>query len=281
MPDSQQETGYRATRSPGGVQLSQPTRDRLVQYPPYSVSWHSDITGGASNTQISSLFSNPDGSALGINTTVPAGGAATADIWVPFRGSCFGVRWRRAQALAGGEFSVAVDGQWVGVPGDENYLTLEGMTNRQDDYAMVLLADDLDPKRLHHARIRVVGHPTSSTTIIFYGWLLDMGAGYRQPENIVGFPTTAAVPTVQTEIPTNRTNNNQLTGIKEIHYTNTTAGALTVTIQNAGVVMRQVSVPANGDATPVVFTMPVVAQSTFTHATTGAGVNFTVLGPAY
>lgn len=276
-----QISGVVAARRPEGNVLARPTRDRLIQVPPYILSWHSDVTGGSGVVAVQDVLSNPDGSGMGINVSVPAGtGTTGAEFWVPFRGACFGIRWRRAQALSGGDFSVAVDGEWFDIPADENFMVVEGFVLREDDYAMVLLAEDLDPTVLHHARVRLVGHATLARSLVIFGWLLDAAAGYVQPERVASIPSTAAVPTVQTEIPTNRNNNNSVNGIREIRYVNTGGTDRVITIQNTGVTMDFVAVPA-GKSVPYTLNMPVVPKSTLTHAADGADVNFTVLGPAY
>lgn len=255
----------------------------LVCYPFREGNYRAEVQGSAAITyQGGGFTANPEGLPRSLTIGVPAGTGNGARIYYPFHGRAFGVRWQSFNTVP--DFSVVVDGEAVRVPGWLPQLADAGITTQViDSEAALLTHDNLDRGR-HLAEIVVVAPPTGTTTLQLFGVLLDRGAGYAELPRVQHTLPPADVPTSLTALtitsgssafPTAR-------GVRGIIYTNTTGGALTVTLQYNSVQVWKKSIPADDSVTfdPLGLTnMLIGGTAGFAHIASGSGLKYTpILG---
>lgn len=242
----------------------------LVKVPFRSGHFYSTDVGSTASFQSSGITSNEDGSNTGLNVSVPVGSQNGVSIRVPFYGRSFGLRWRRDSNA--GDFSIAIDGVSYGlITGQHTYLINESAV-LTDGESLVLITDDL-PDGVHYAEIMVSNRATTNA-ILFYGLLLERRAGYSEKPRTKPFLNPIAVTTSDVVIPKG-SNPDSLLTVEKIIYTNTTASAITVTVNYNGVQMWQKPIPANDS---VEFVLGSTINSLTTHLASATGVNATVIG---
>jgi hypothetical protein len=124
---------------------------------------------------------NPDGSATTLNLQNQGIGFANGmEVWQPFYGRVFGIRFRRDQNTPP-VFCVMIDGQAYQVAGRDAQMMAEGFSGNTDE-ALVMVATDLPDllpdQPAHKAVIELVGDPANNYTLVLYGYLVERRAGY-------------------------------------------------------------------------------------------------------
>lgn len=268
-----------------GAQRAQPLQGPLVALPfKTNAYWYEVVNTGTMTPTTIIVTGNPDGSGSQISLGGGINGADSgARLWIPFVGRCFGVRWQQTNLTP--NFDVVVDGVAVNVEGQHGVLLREGMsaTAIADARRQLVTHTDLHPGQ-HYAEI-VVAAETGGTAkpLSLYGYLVDRNAGYVEeyrPSHVV---STAALTTSMVQVPmitgSASAIERTLRGVDRIIYTNITAGAITVELENgSGVLMWTASIPANSS---VVLDLGGVNlnSSVFKHkASAGSSVNATVIG---
>lgn len=276
-----QIAGVMEDGSPTGAVRSILTRGNAVEVPFRALEYYADLAGGATAAfQTTGVYSNPDGSATGINISVPAAADAGVRLWVPFYGRLFGIRWRRDTGATASGITVTVDGVSTVVQPvvQLDHLTAEGITTQLTDAkARAITHDNLTHDGPHVAEIVVAANPTGNATVTLFGYLADTRAGYTPLPRLGHVVSTTTLTTSAVEIPMNRGNILAFRGLRKVIYTNTTATAATVTVRNGAATMWSAEIPANGTAT--FDPGGVGASAAFTHlASTASAINATVIG---
>jgi hypothetical protein len=139
-----------------------------------------EVNGSATATYTASGATNLDGSGTSLALSVPADPTRTgkhATVWVPFRGTAFGVRWLRdLSATDRPDLSVVVDGVAFAVPTGAPRLAAEGLTGLVDEAEATVVTGLPDDQ--HLAQI-VVPAQVAAQNITLLGLLLDARAGYE------------------------------------------------------------------------------------------------------
>lgn len=278
-----QASGWYDDGSESGALRTREVRGDLVPIPFDPLQYYAELVGTATAAfQTTGVYSNPDGSATGINVSVPAGLTQGARLWVPFYGQAFGVRWRRDNS-ATDYISVTVDGVPVAVnTGTLPLLEAEGLTTQiTDAEARAVTHEHLDPG-VHVAEIAVVSDPSTTQSVTLYGLLLDSRAGYRPLPRVGQVQTASTLTTSAVEIPVGRGTALAMRAIRKVLYVNTSAAAVTVTVKNSTNTLKVLYLAATGNAGDCGEFDPgsaIAASAAFTHqASANTAVTATVIG---
>lgn len=205
------------------------------------------IGDGAGLLTANAYTSNPDGTGSGMNvTTTTQGTSHGVRVWVPFNGRCFGVRWLSASTVK--DFTVAVDGEAVGVEGWPAWLTNEGITTQLTNArAMALTHDNLDPMIPHVAQINFVGESSSVRSWVLFGFLLDKRFAFDRERSYVHYTPVGTLTAAAVAIPlSNGATDRTLRAVRKVLYYNTDASARIVTIKNGSTIIKTVYLAAAG-----------------------------------
>lgn len=251
--------------------LSVETIDNGLVKVPFTERLVSISKPGSTATLGSGHSYNEDGSDTGINVNVPAGKGNGVSIRFPFYGKVFGLRWRRNSSAC--DFSVLIDGVAYGpITGNHNYFVNEGESVVDTD-SLVIIKDDLG-KGTHYAEI-VVTSGQSTNAIAFLGLLLEKRAGYSEKPRINGISVPVALGTTPTAIP-QTTNLDSLSNVKKLLFVNTTASAITVTLESSGTAIWRKSIAPND--TDELDLLGVKMNSIYKLTASATGVNATAIG---
>lgn len=257
-----QAIGWRDDGTEGGVLRTEPVGGNPVPLPIIQGQHTISATGSTASYQ-AGLTYNPDGSASGINISVPSGNNGVI-ISQTFYGRAFGVRY---QATGGeGPFTVVVDGVAVAVPTSPYY----------DTQARVITHRDL-PEGQHRADIIVAAKASGTASLTLFGWLVDRSAGYQPPPNLAQMINGGEVPTTKGYI-NYGVSGQQLAAVERVLYANPTESELTVTLTyiSSGP-LTTLTIPAGEMA---VFDLggPVANGRLIQHIASGAGLVHYVIG---
>jgi len=319
----------------------------LVRTPIRPGNYWSQTNGSATATyQANGVTDNADGTATGINISVPAGINNGVLLTFPFWGRRVGVRARRGSASA--DYQIKVDGTPYAAAGYQHpALMLRGMSlsSLTDGDGIGAIVEDLPTEGPHYLEIEVVADNTvvvngagalisatsvpvaalenayasgtvitfasaktatlsaaakvgdttisvtalaaalsagdaggASRSVLLFGLLLERRAGYQEQPRVGQLLTPVTLTTSQVAVPGTPTTATGLRTIRKIVYANTTAGAITVTVQSNAVTIWSRSIAANSTE-ELDFGIPVGYTSLITHAASaGSSVNATVVG---
>lgn len=276
-----QIAGVMEDGSESGVVRTKDTHVPLIPYPFKEYTFGQQIGASSSATyQSSAYFSNPDGSNSSIRVSLGAAAGAGLQIFYPFYGRAFGVRWSGDESNTMPGFTVTVDGTPVYV--DSTYpqdLSINGFsaTAIKVIEAQQITHENLDPNRLHLATLDFAGGAAGARAITIFGLLLDRDAGYVPVPRMLGY-TTSTLTTSQAEVQRFRTALGTQRGIRSIIYTNTSESPVTVTIMIDSKKVWVKAIPA-GDTEVFDPGGPIAGTALMTHAASAAAsINATVMG---
>lgn len=217
---------------------------------------------------------NEDGSGSCVLLTVPSGIGNGARLRFAFYGRTLGLRFRRDSATP--DFSVLIDGVAYGVSGKHTFLANDN-ASVTDGESHVIVANDLTDG-VHYADVVLVAPSTGSVTLYLYGYLAEKRAGYQAKPRLQFVYGVNNVPTTSTNIPKGSSTTNTLKGISKIQFYNTTASAITITIQyNANTIWSK-SIPANSSDEWNLGGLTSLPSGAFTYQASATGLNALIIG---
>ncbi len=252
----------------------------LVKVGISSANTYSANVGGSNTWNLAGAYQNSDGSSASVVITtasyassVSALSGSGGYIQKTIYGKVVGVRFHRTSTPP---FCVDIDGvaSLVRQPLAFNGVYYGGSS--ADDEAFFIVADDL-PDGPHTVRVILTNEPASSAgySLTFYGFLAERRAGYADRTKMNDVSATGTLATSAVAVP--RANEAYIRGVL---YTNTSASAVTVTVQYSGTTIWQAVLAAAGSA-GCSATFDVLAPTALgvSHlASTASAVNFAVLG---
>ena len=274
-------TGWRDDGSPQGVIRTEPVRAGLISIPLRYGLYTGQNNGtatGYSNTPANVNVANGDGTASGLQLTIPSSasfnsaGGQSIFIKTWFKGRVFGLRFDRSSGYTGGPISCRIDGKPYYVNSsrlnDPTTQTIVTANAAQANENWVMVATDLDPYADHYAEIMFVGSTTATYTHFFFGFVFDAAAGYQPaPLGLILNGTPAALTTSPLQY--NPQAGMELTGY---YLYNSSASAVAVSVAKAttGTAFWVKSIAA-GDTAELIFP-GIVRHSVYLSAATGAVV---------
>lgn len=250
------------------------TRGDFIKIPFRSGYYYVDNVGGTASFQSQGIYDNEDGSDTGITISVPQGLNYGVRIRFPFYGTVLGVRFRHGASYT--PFGVSIDGVAYGATATQHTYLDNEAASLTDGESLVMIDTDL-PDGLHYADIVLTSQASAASSLFLYGIVVEKRAGYESKPRNQYIAGTTAITTTQTAVSLGSSTTAQVRGIRQIIYTNTSASAITVTIQNNSSIIWQKSIGA-GDSAVFDFGSPTAVASIFTHAASATGVNATVIG---
>jgi hypothetical protein len=267
-------SGWQDDGTESGVVRTRLVRGELVPIPIQSGTYTA-IQNGSSFVQQNDtgIESNEDGTGTNITIQASSGTAQGAGIQTILYGTVIGVRWRRDTSAA--NFSVMVDGVAYSVSATPLY---NGVSiTLTDTECLMVIAQHLTDGP-HSVGVYVPPDPSVTRTLQLYGFLLERRAGYLPKPRAQAVMTPVVLTTAGVEIPHLRGTTRQLSGIRKILYCNTTAGAITVTVQINSVTCWSRSIPAN-ETYELDFGGITATDATYKHlASANSSVTATVVG---
>ncbi len=251
-----------------GVTLTKPKISGLVMVP-FSSSIYSVLTQplgalGSGVGLVEQAFGNPDGSnvALQVALVQAPGGTTNYDMvlsTVYFRGRRVGVYWRDGAAMQ--DFTAKVDQVPFRVFGNPARASIAG--DDTQGWNSQLIVDDLPTDGPHAVTFHFMASPSTVTTWLIYGLLLESRMGYFTPPPSMTPGAKVTLTTAQVALSIG-TSPFPMRRINKISYLNTTGNPQTVTLQYAGNTVASIALGANATV-DYVFDPPATNMN-FTHA---------------
>lgn len=247
------DLALRRTGAAARTDLSTRAAPGLVMVPFRNGHFYPDNVNATCNFQSGGIFENGDGSFSGVYVSVPpldnpVTTGKGARVLVPFYGRKFGLRFKRPVSFT---FDVVIDGVAYEVDGRLATPANAGLWSgsQVDGAALVLVADDL-ADRLHYAEIVVIAEPNggATRTVTLLGFLAERRAGYPDPARPAAIVRQVAVGNTQATWNSGFGASCYPRTLERVIYCNTSASAVTVTVQYGGTTVWQEVLAAAGTA---------------------------------